>query len=590
MFQDEEQDATPGRRPGKGGGVPGRAGRTAKRCSRGVPAAGRHEVAASGPAGGPGLSNWQEATVSRPGVADRGGVFFAAAEMTRMPMVVTDPNRPDNPIVFANGAFCDLTGYSREDIYGRNCRFLQGARTDRATVRQIREALAERRPVAVEVLNYRKDGTPFWNALFIGPVFGPDGELLHFFSSQFDATRRHDAEEALRRAQKLEAIGRLAAGVAHDFNNALHVVLGNLGRVEARLPDEADARKALDRAKRAGEHVAGLTRQLLAFARRSGLQPRPVVLNTVLAGSGEALSRVLGQGGELRYDLDPGLPPCVADPARVEAALLDLLANARDAMPGGGRATVRTGTAWLDEAAAVAGGEGLRPGRYVVLAVEDEGPGMPPEVLARAAEPFFTTKAGKGTGLGLATVHGFVRQSGGRMEISSAPGRGTAVRMLFPAASGEAEAPPPPPEAGAVLDTEGGTETVLVVDDDRGVLDLAVHHLTALGYRVLSARSGEAALGVLERTEGRVDLLFTDLSMPDGMNGLVLAERARALRPGLRVLLATGYNEDLVAKGPPAGAAVLGKPYRRNDLAGRVRAVLDSPDSRRPDPGRAREG
>ena len=315
-----------------------------------------------------------------------------------------------------------------------------------------------------------------------------------------------------------------------------------------------------------------------------------MALNAVLAGAGGALSRALGEGVELRFDLDPGLPPCAADAARVEAALLDLLANARDAMPGGGRATVRTGTVWLDEAAAVAGGEGLRPGRYVVLAVEDEGPGMPPEVLARAAEPFFTTKAGKGTGLGLATVHGFVRQSGGRMEISSAPGRGTAVRMLFPAASGEAEAPPPPPEAGAVLDTEGGTETVLVVDDDRGVLDLAVHHLTALGYRVLSARSGEAALGVLERTEGRVDLLFTDLSMPDGMNGLVLAERARALRPGLRVLLATGYNEDLVAKGPPAGAAVLDKPYRRIDLAGRVRAVLDSPDSRRPDPGRARTG
>ena len=568
----------------------GRGGRPVEQRSHGVPAAGKHEVAAPGPSGGPGAGNGQDATEARPGLYDRGGVFFAAAEMTRMPMVVTDPNRPDNPIVFTNGAFLDLTGYAQDEVLGRNCRFLQGARTDRATVRQIAEALAERRPVAVEVLNYRKDGTPFWNALFIGPVFGPDGRLLHFFSSQFDATRRHDAEEALRRAQKMEAIGQLAAGVAHDFNNALHVVLGNLGRVEARLPDEADLRTALGRAKRAGEHVAGLTRQLLAFASRSRLDPRPVAMNALLAGAGGALSRVLGEGVELRYDLDPRLPPCVADAARVEAALLDLLANARDAMPGGGRATVRTGTVAVDEAAALAGGDGLRPGRYVALTVEDEGPGMRPEVLARAAEPFFTTKAGKGTGLGLATVHGFVRQSGGRMEISSAPGRGTAVRMLFPAASGEAEAPPPPPEAGAVLDTEGGTETVLVVDDDRGVLDLAVHHLTALGYRVLSARSGEAALGVLERTEGRVDLLFTDLSMPDGMNGLVLAERARALRPGLRVLLATGYNEDLVAKGPPAGAAVLGKPYRRNDLAGRVRAVLDSPDSRRPDPGRAREG
>jgi CheY-like chemotaxis protein len=390
----------------------------------------------------------------------------------------------------------------------------------------------------------------------------------------------------------MEAIGELAAGVAHDFNNALHVVLGNLGRAEARLPDEADVRKALGRAKRAGEHVAGLTRQLLAFARRSGLDPRPVALNAVLAGSGEALSRVLGEGVELRYDLDPGLPPCVADAARVEAALLDLLANARDAMPGGGRATVRTGTVWLDEAAVVATGDGLRPGRYVALTVEDEGPGMPQEVLARAAEPFFTTKAGKGTGLGLATAHGFVRQSGGRMEITSAPGRGTTVRLLFPAASGDAEAPPPPTKAEGVLDAEGGTVTVLVVDDDAGVLDLAVHHLTALGYRVLPARSGEAALEVLGRAEARVDLLFTDIAMPGGMNGLVLAERARALRPGLRVLLASGYSDDLVARETPTpgGSDVLAKPYRRADLAERVRAALNRPGAHPAAAGPEREG
>ena len=187
----------------------------------------------------------------------------------------------------------------------------------------------------------------------------------------------------------------------------------------------------------------------------------------------------------------------MVDPARVWAALLDLLANARNAMlPGGGRATVRTGTVWLDEAAVVAGGDGLKPGRYVALAVEDEGPGMPPEVLARAAEPFFTTKPGKGTGLGLATVHGFVRQSGGRLEIGSAPGRGTTVRLLFPAASADTEAPPPS-KAEPVLDAKGGTETVLAVDDDAGVLDLAMHHLTALGYRVLPSRRRRFPAGTL---------------------------------------------------------------------------------------------
>ncbi len=571
MADNKQAAATPaGRQPDK---------MSSDNGSRSVRAAGRYEVLAVGPAGGPGMSSWQEATVARPGLDDRGSVFFAAAEMTRMPMLVTDPRQPGNPIVFANGAFLDLTGYAREDILGRNCRFLQGPLTDRNTVRQIREALVERRPVAVEILNYRRDGRPFWNALFIGPIFGPNGELLHFFSSQLDVTRRHDDEDALRQAQRMEAIGELAAGLAHDLNNALHVVLGNLGRAETRLrPDEAEIRRALERAKRASEHAAALTQQVLAFARRSRLQPHPVALNRVLTGFGEALSRTLGEGIELRFDLNPRLPPCIVDPTQVEAALLNLLANARDAMQprGGGRVMVRTGTVKLDEAAVIAGGNGLKPGRYVVLSVEDDGPGMPPEVLARVTEPFFTTKPGKGSGLGLAAVHGFVLQSGGRMEISSALGRGTTVRLLFPAACTEVEAPPPPSKAEAVLDTKGGTETILVVDDEEAVLDLAVHHLTALGYRVLSARSGEEALEVLQRPEGpQVDLLFTDVVMPGGINGLVLAERARTLRPGLRVLLASGYSDDLVQQQWRETPDVLAKPYRRTDLASRVRAVLD---------------
>jgi PAS domain S-box-containing protein len=571
--EDQSRPQPPRRQPQR---PPGEQG------TQGVPAAGRPEIASAAPAGGPGLTNWQEATVARPGLDDRSGVFFAAVEMTRMPMLVTDARQPDHPVVFANGAFLDLTGYSREDIYGRNCRFLQGALTDRGTVRQIREALAERRPVAVEILNYRKDGTPFWNALFIGPIFGPDGELLHFFSSQLDVTRRHDDEEALRRAQRMEAIGELAAGLAHDFNNALHVVLGNLSRAEKRLvPDDSEMRKVIDRAKRAGQHAATLTRQILTFARRAPLQPRPVVLNAVLAGFGEALSRALGEGIELRFDLDPRLPPCVVDATQVEAAVLNLVANARDAMvhDGGGRATVRTETVMLDEAATVAGGDGLSPGLYVALAVEDNGPGMPPEVLARSTEPFFTTKRGKGTGLGLAAVHGFVRQSGGRMEISSAPGQGTTVRLLFPAIEPGNDNQPHPAKAEPTTEATGGSETILVVDDEEGVLDLAVHHLTALGYRVLSARSGEEALEVLGREDAaRIDLLFTDVVMPGGINGLVLAERARALRFRLRVLLASGYSEDLLAGGAPnGGLEVVSKPYRQTDLALRVRAALDGP-------------
>jgi PAS domain S-box-containing protein len=521
------------------------------------------------------LNNWEAATVARPDLNDRGGVFHAAIQMTRMPMLVTDPRLPDNPIVFANGAFLDLTGYVREDTLGRNCRFLQGAMTSRGTVDQIRQAVVGRRPMAVEILNYRKDGTAFWNALFIGPIFGPGGDLLYFFSSQFDATRRHDAEDRVRQAERMEAIAQLAAGLAHDFNNALQVVLGNLGRAAARLPDQTEVLKPLERARQAAGHVATLTRQLLTFARRARLEPRPVAVNTLLSQAGPKLSRSLGEGRALRFDLDPCLPPCLADPTQMETALLNLLANAGDAMPAGGQATVRTGTVVLDEAAAMAGDEDLKPGRYVVLGVEDEGPGMPPEVLTRSTEPFFSTKAGKGAGLGLATVHGFVRQSGGRLEISSAPGRGTTVRMLFPAANEPAASTSSPADdpRGEEVD---GTKTVLVVDDDEGVLDLAVHHLRALGCRVLSARSGEEALEILRQAPDGVDLLFTDLSMPGGMTGLMLAERARALHPGLRVLLATGYSDDLVGRAAPMpGADVLGKPYSQTDLASRVRAVLN---------------
>jgi PAS domain S-box-containing protein len=196
--------------------------------STGVPAAGEHESPTFSPTGGPGLKHWQRSTISEPGLDDRGDVFFAAIEMTRMPMILTDPNKPDNPIAFANLAFLDLTGYTEEEIIGRNCRFLQGARTDPAHVAELRRAVVEKRAVSVEILNYKRDGTPFWNAVYIAPVFGPGDKLLYFFASQLDITRRRSSEQAFRQAQKMESIGQLTAGLAHDFNNLLQVVSGNL--------------------------------------------------------------------------------------------------------------------------------------------------------------------------------------------------------------------------------------------------------------------------------------------------------------------------------------------------------------------------
>src|SRR3712207_4775886 len=196
--------------------------------SAGVPANGAHESPTFSMTGGPGLRHWQRSTISEPGLEDRGDIFFAAIEMTRMPMILTDPNKPDNPIVFANRAFLDLTGYTDDEIIGRNCRFLQGARTNPEHVAELRDAINEHRAVSVEILNYKRDGTPFWNAVYIAPVFGPDDKLLYFFASQLDITRRRASEQAFRQAQKMESIGQLTAGLAHDFNNLLQVVSGNL--------------------------------------------------------------------------------------------------------------------------------------------------------------------------------------------------------------------------------------------------------------------------------------------------------------------------------------------------------------------------
>jgi CheY-like chemotaxis protein len=309
-----------------------------------------------------------------------------------------------------------------------------------------------------------------------------------------------------------------------------------------------------------------------------------VDLNRLLDEFGEMLETTAGRVVDLRISAQRRLPPVSVDPVHLEMALLNVLINARDAMPGGGEVTVATGSTELEP-------NGLPGGRYVTLSVTDTGEGMPPHVLERATEPFFTTKkAGMGTGLGLAMAHGFAQQSRGRLEIESTVGRGTTVRFLFPIADAaaatrhEAARPEPQEPSG------GGPETILVVDDSEDVLSLAVEHLEGLGYRVLSARSGEEALEVLERSGGAVDLLFSDIVMPGGVNGLVLAERVRRRLPDLPVLLTTGYNEDLVAEGPRAVAMdVLGKPYRRSELADRIRAALNGRAARggepRPDNG-----
>ncbi len=539
--------------------------------SVGVPAAGEHENVSYNPTGGPGIYHWQEATITRPGLNERGSVFFAAIEMTRMPMILTDPNLPDNPIVFANRAFQDLTGYAEAEILGRNCRFLQGANTDREKVRELREAVEGQHAVSVELLNYKRDGSPFWNACFVAPVFDTDGKLLYFFASQLDVTRRRTSEAAFRQAQKMESIGQLTAGLAHDFNNLLQVISGSLEMALGRTDDEA-LRRPLENAARAADRGAKLTKQLLAFARKTRLEPKSTQLNTLIVEFGDMLENSVGPQIELQFNLRPRVPPALVDPVHLEMAVLNVLINARDAMPNGGTVTIGTSRLHINGDAAA---HHLPPGEYVALTVADEGEGMPPHVLERATEPFFTTKSqGKGTGLGLAMVHGFVQQSLGRLDIESERGKGTTIRMLFPVAGDKVAAKPAPQLRG--LEPQGQAETILVVEDNTDVLELARDHLMALGYTVLSARDADEALTAFDAAGGKVDLLFTDLVMPGSMNGLALVDVVRERSPDIAVLLTTGYNEELLMEGPKAiGADVLGKPYRRPELADRVRAALN---------------
>ncbi|RVU20604.1 hybrid sensor histidine kinase/response regulator [Methylobacterium oryzihabitans] len=509
---------------------------------------------------------------------DQGDIFFAAVETTRMPMIVTDPRQPDNPIIFANWAFRTMTGYEPEEMIGRNCRFLQGPETDPDTVAEIRDAIRDRREIATEILNYRKNGSSFWNALFVSPVYDRSGELIYFFGSQLDVSRRRDAEDALRQSQKMEAVGQLTGGIAHDFNNLLQVVIGYVDILQSGLTqppaDPARMLRAVENIRGAAERATTLTAQLLAFARKQRLDGRAVNLNNLVDGMRDLANRTLGDDVTIRTDLAPDLWNARLDPTQTEVALLNILINARDAMAGGGTVAIATANRTIAGEASLGG---LAPGRYVTVSVTDTGSGMPPEVLARVTEPFFTTKdEGRGTGLGLSMVYGFAKQSGGGVQIESEVGRGTTVRLTFPA-SEAAERPAPRVPSRPAEQT--GTETILIVDDRSDVAELARAILRDFGYTTLVAHDGRSALEILDGSE-RVDLLFSDLIMPGGMNGVVLAREARRRQPRLKVLLTTGYAEASLERTDAGGSEfeVISKPYRRTELARRVRRVLDGPD------------
>jgi CheY-like chemotaxis protein len=362
-------------------------------------------------------------------------------------------------------------------------------------------------------------------------------------------------------------VGQLAGGVAHDFNNLLTAILGSTDLLLMDLPQEDPRREDLLAIRDAGERAATLTRQLLAFSRRQVLQPRVIGLNQVVAGMGKLLPRLIGEDIRLDLALAPDLASVSADPGQIEQVILNLAVNARDAMPDGGRLTIATANAVLD-AVFAARNPIVQTGTYVRLSVTDTGQGMDEETLARVFEPFFTTKGpGKGTGLGLATVYGIVKQSGGYIFVRSQPGEGTTFDVYLPAVPPSAEEPtsaPPPDQPGE------GSETILLAEDDAAVRSLARRALEQYGYRVLEAANGREAVDLMRQHQNEIDLLLTDIVMPE-MSGRRSAEHNLQTRPDIKVLFMSGYA------GPdqPDGRAMVQKPFTPESLARRVREVLD---------------
>lgn len=474
----------------------------------------------------------------------------------------------------ANPAASRLFQHDLADLIGQNINILMPephrAAHDGYIAHHLRTG--ERRIIGIgrEVQGQKKDGSVFPLHLSVSR-FEIDG-AIYFTGIVHDLTTTRQTEIALQRAQRMEAIGQLTGGIAHDFNNLLTVVIGNLELMEGQIEDEF-LLTLLGEAQEASELGARLTERLLAFARRSRLEPERVDLNTMVVGLTDLLHRSLGEQIELGSALSTDLWPVRVDRGQVENAIINLAVNARDAMPAGGRLFIETGNVVVDDRFDERMAD-LKPGDYVRLSISDDGCGIAPEILDRVFEPFYTTKqVGHGTGLGLSMVYGFVKQSKGHATIYSEPGIGTTVNLYLPRHEVVEEG------AQGRTDTShaarGAGEHVLVVEDDARVRALTVRRLGDLGYRVTEAADGPEALEIIDQI-GDIDLLFTDLVMPGGINGYELVERARKRNSGLKVLLTSGYAEDLVNpdKLSERQVRLLRKPYRQADLSEAIRIAL----------------
>lgn len=492
-----------------------------------------------------------------------------ALEATANGILILDRN---GLIEWVNPAFLAMTGYADAEVRGRDPRFLRSSFHDPEFFQHLWTTIQAGHTWHGEMVIRHKAGSLVTCQTAITPMRDEGGALSHFIAILQDITEQRRVEAELRQSQKLEAIGRLAGGVAHDFNNMLNVILINaeLALDSGNLPEPL--RQRLAEIQEAALRSADLTRQLLAFSRKQPAQPRRINLNRLLEEHQKMLQRMIEGDIELSYRLAPELHPVFMDPSQVGQILANLVINARDALPGAGTICIETSNVSLERRAAQLV-RGLSPGNYVQLTVSDTGCGMDAHTLEHLFEPFFTTKSeGKGTGLGLSTVYGIVTQNGGAITAYSNPGLGTSMKIYLPDCGGEA------PETGPGPDTfvPGGTETILVVEDEKPIVDILTLVLEDKGYHVLSAQNGLDGYLLAKDHPGPVDLLITDVVMP-GLNGKELEERIQGLRPGLKVLFISGYTGDILAKRGllQEETQFLQKPFRGQDLARKVREVLD---------------
>jgi PAS domain S-box-containing protein len=470
----------------------------------------------------------------------------------------------------ANPALLEMYGKSRDGVIGHRIDELFAPETAAELTEHLRACLRAGEPYRYE----RRNGESVVEAVAT-PVPAERGIGRRLVVSARDITMQRNLEQQLRQSQKMEAVGQLTGGLAHDFNNMLTGISGSLELLEKRVKERrfAEVDRYLYAAKGAATRAAALTHRLLAFSRRQTLDPKQTDVNSLVAGMEDLIRRTIGPGIAFEFVAAIGLWKTLADPHQLENALLNLCINARDAMPDGGRLTVETGNRWIDERSAR--GRDLAAGQYVSLCVSDNGTGMPPDVAARAFDPFFTTKPlGEGTGLGLSMVYGFARQSGGQTRIYSEVGKGTMVCLYLPRCLAAEELEQHPSESVHVQSSTLG-ETVLVVDDEQTVRMLVTDVLEELGYVAIAAGDGKAGLQILE-SKRRIDLLITDVGLPGGMNGRQLADAGTRLRPDLKVLFITGYAENAVIGDGhlQRGMHVLTKPFAMDALADRITTIL----------------